>query len=84
MGANTDRLRQLINHELKQVLRPAQPETMSADQVADYLGVDRKTVYDYANRGVIPCRKLGKRLLFSRLAIVAWLRCESALPQQGR
>ena len=55
--------------------RPAEAvqEAMTADDVADFLGVDRKTVYDYANRGEIPHRKLGKRLLFSRQALVAWL-----------
>jgi len=36
-------------------------------------GVDRNTVYDYANRGVIPHQRLGKRILFRRGALVAWL-----------
>lgn len=48
-------------------------EVMTADQVAEFLAVDRKTVYDYANRGRIPHRRLGKRLLFSRSAVTAWL-----------
>lgn len=48
-------------------------EVMEAEEVAAFLGVDRKTVYDYAGRGVIPCRRLGKRLLFSRSALVVWL-----------
>ncbi|MBL9016483.1 MAG: helix-turn-helix domain-containing protein [Myxococcales bacterium] len=37
------------------------------------LGVDRNTVYDFASRGVIPHQRLGKRLLFRRGAVVAWL-----------
>lgn len=54
-------------------------EVLSADEVAALLRVDRKTVYDYAGRGVIPHRRLGKRLLFSREAIMAWLAaCEAA------
>jgi len=48
-------------------------ECMSVEEVAEFLGVDRKTVYDYAGRGVIPCRRLGKRILFSRRALVLWL-----------
>jgi excisionase family DNA binding protein len=48
-------------------------EVMDADDVAAFLGVDRKTVYEYASRGVIPCRRLGKRILFSRTALVLWL-----------
>lgn len=48
-------------------------EVMSAQDVAAFLGIDRNTVYDYAGRGTIPCRRLGKRLLFHRPALVAWL-----------
>ena len=46
---------------------------MTADEVAELLRVDRKTVYAAAGRGEIPCRRIGRRLLFSRTAIVAWL-----------
>ena len=48
-------------------------QVMCAEDVAAFLGVDRNTVYDYAGRGTIPCRRLGKRLLFHRPALVAWL-----------
>jgi excisionase family DNA binding protein len=45
----------------------------TADELAAKLGVDRKTVYDGASRGVIPCRRLGRRVLFPRAAIERWL-----------
>lgn len=48
-------------------------DVMTADEVAEFLGVDRNTVYDFASRGVIPHQRLGKRLLFRRGAVVAWL-----------
>lgn len=48
-------------------------QCMSAREVASYLRVNRKTVYEYAARNVIPCRRLGRRLVFSRLVIMAWL-----------
>lgn len=48
-------------------------EVMNAEDVAAFLGVDRNTVYDYAGRGTIPCRRLGKRLLFHRPTLVSWL-----------
>jgi excisionase family DNA binding protein len=51
-------------------------EVVGADEVALWLGVDRKTVYNAAARGEIPHRRLGKRLLFSRTALVSWLACE--------
>lgn len=61
-------------------------EVMDVDAVALFLGVDRKTVYDYVGRGEIPHRRLGKRILFSRSALVAWLagECRAASYQRGR
>jgi excisionase family DNA binding protein len=52
-------------------------ECMTAKELASWLRVDRKTVYEYAARKVIPCRRLGRRLVFSRSAIATWLACVS-------
>jgi excisionase family DNA binding protein len=49
-------------------------ELMTADEVAAMLSLDRKTVYAAAKNGEIPCRKIGRRVLFCRQAIDAWLR----------
>jgi excisionase family DNA binding protein len=68
-----DALAQAIVAGVRGVQPPQEREVMEAEEVAAFLGVDRKTVYDYAGRGVIPCRRLGKRLLFSRSALVVWL-----------
>jgi excisionase family DNA binding protein len=46
---------------------------MTADELASWLRVNRKTVYEYAARNVIPCRRLGRRLVFHRPAVAAWL-----------
>lgn len=54
-------------------LPPPDSDVLTADEVADLLRLDRKTVYDYAGRGVIPCQRIGKRMLFSRVAVVQWL-----------
>ena len=61
--------------EVQRPLQLGEPErdVMTADEVAAFLGVDRNTVYDYANRGVIPHQRLGKRILFRRGALVSWL-----------
>jgi len=48
-------------------------DVINAEEAAAFLGVDRNTVYDFANRGVIPHQRLGKRLLFRRGTLVAWL-----------
>ena len=51
-----------------------QLEILTADDVAELLGLNRKTVYDAARRGQIPHRRVGRRLLFERGSIVDWLR----------
>jgi excisionase family DNA binding protein len=50
-----------------------EPLVFTADELAELLGVDRKTVYEFATRGEIPCRRLGRRVLFPRAAILRWL-----------
>jgi excisionase family DNA binding protein len=51
-----------------------QIEILTADEVAKMLRVDRKTVYEAAQRGELPHRRLGRRLLFERGAVLRWLR----------
>lgn len=58
-------------------------ECLTASELARYLRVNRKTVYEYAGNGIIPCRRLGRRLLFSRAAIVAWLARQTAALNPG-
>lgn len=77
-------IRQLIASEVEQALARQTPDVLNAEQVAALLGLDRKTVYEYAGRGQIPHRRLGRRLLFSRSALVAWLGgCKAAGFQEG-
>ena len=52
---------------------PAIRECMCAEELARFLGVNRKTVYEYAARNVIPHQRLGRRIVFSREQVVAWL-----------
>jgi excisionase family DNA binding protein len=63
----------------------ADPDIMTADEVAAFLGVDRNTVYDYAGRGVIPHQRLGKRILFRRGGLVSWLdsSCKATSTRKG-
>lgn len=48
-------------------------EILDVEDVAAWLGVNRKTIYNAAARGRIPHQRVGKRLLFSRDAVLAWL-----------
>jgi excisionase family DNA binding protein len=59
-------------------------ECMRADELATYLRVNRKTVYEYAARNIIPCRRLGRRLVFSRSAILAWLARQTIPATMGK
>ncbi len=60
------------------------PDIMTADDVADFLRLDRKTVYTAAARGDIPCRRLGRRLLFLRRALEDWLHAQPRMPGPTR
>jgi excisionase family DNA binding protein len=48
-------------------------EVMTADEVAKLLGMNRKRIYAHAERGRIPHVRLGRKLLFSRTAIMQWM-----------
>ena len=51
----------------------AEPDVLTIDEAATWLRVDRKTLYDAANRRAIPCARLGRRILLSRAALGRWL-----------
>jgi DNA binding domain, excisionase family len=53
-------------------------DVIAAAEVAALLGVCRRAVYDAAGRGEIPHRRLGRRVLFSRSAVLDWLSCKSS------
>ena len=48
-------------------------EVLTADEAAALLGVSRWTLYSAANRHEVPHRRLGRRMLFSRRALLLWL-----------
>ena len=52
---------------------PPSSDICTVDEVAAWLGVDRKTVYQAARRREIPCGRLGRRIILSRAQIAAWL-----------
>ena len=50
------------------------PEVMTAAEVAAFLRVNVKTVYESVKAGQLPGRRVGKRLVFWRDALLDWLR----------
>jgi excisionase family DNA binding protein len=59
------------------------PEVSDCLTLARYLHVDLKTVQGLAQRGEIPCRKVGKAYRFFRPAVLSWL-CEPKPSSHGR
>lgn len=55
---------------------------IDADEVAAIIGVSRKMVYEQAGAGALPCRRIGRRFLFYRPAIAAWLAGDEREPPQ--
>ncbi len=51
----------------------AASEVLTAEQLAELLQVDAKTVRSLAARGELPGRKLGREWRFSRRAVLDWL-----------
>ena len=49
------------------------PEVMTVDEVAAYLRIPRGSVYKLAQRGKIPCQKVGRHWRFRREAVDKWL-----------
>jgi PTS system nitrogen regulatory IIA component len=48
-------------------------DILTIEEVADYLRVSVRTVYDWAQKGEIPCGRLGSSWRFRREAVLAWL-----------
>jgi excisionase family DNA binding protein len=55
-------------------------DVMTAAEVADLLRVPRSTVEDWARRGIVPSRKVGRRRLYIRSRIEALLLNEDGEP----
>lgn len=49
------------------------PEIMTVQEVADYLRVSERTVYEWASQGTIPCGKLGTTWRFKRSEVEKWV-----------
>jgi len=49
------------------------PEIMTVQEVAEYLRVSERTVYEWASHGTIPCGKLGTTWRFKRSEVEKWI-----------
>ncbi len=56
---------------------------MTTAEVAEYLRVKERTIYEMVARGVIPFTRATGKLLFPRRLIDAWLEAQTELPDAG-
>lgn len=49
------------------------PEVLTADEVAQLLRVNRKTIYAAVQRGELRGQRIGSTLRFSRARVLQWL-----------
>ncbi len=57
--------------------------TLTADEVAALIRVERKTLYDAAKRGQIPgAFRVGRLLRFKREVVLEWLRSDKGAPER--
>lgn len=53
------------------------PTIIPAKEAAAMLGIHLTTLYEAARRGEIPCQQIGRRFIFVREVLHAWLLCEA-------
>lgn len=68
-----EELQALLNNEAGQVGANDQEGFININQAAEFLKVARQTLYTKTSAGSIPFTKKGKRLLFKKSELTAWL-----------
>ena len=61
-----------------------QPPVMTVEEVAEYLRIPRASVYKLAQKGKIPCQKVGRHWRFRRERIDQWLDAIEAREATGQ
>ncbi len=60
------------------------PEVLTVAEAARLLRVGRNTLYEAIGRGEVPHRRVGRKILLSRTALVRWLdRWSSQVAEEG-
>lgn len=54
-------------------MESSEGQVMTVDDLAAYLRIPRSSVYKLAQRGQVPCQKVGRHWRFSRRAVDHWL-----------
>jgi excisionase family DNA binding protein len=59
----------------------ALPEILIAEELEKFLRIDRKTIYSYVQRGLIPHIRIESNLRFSKHQVQRWLEERSFQPR---
>ena len=63
---------------------PGIERLLTVDQVADWLQVKPRTIYQWVHEGYIPVIKLGALVRFDQASIMAWVKKREVPGRQGR
>lgn len=73
-----DELRSVLSGEADQVGLAGDEGYLDIKQAADFVKLVPGTIYQLIHKGKIPYHKNGKRVLFKRSELVAWIKKDNA------
>jgi excisionase family DNA binding protein len=59
---------------MERVIDMESKEVLTTNEAAEFLSLTPYTLREYAKKGVVPARKLGKSWRFVKADLLAWLR----------
>ena len=59
-------------------------EILTTDEAAEFLSLTPYTVREYAKKGLVPARKVGKSWRFVKADLLAWLRGKDQAGQEEK
>lgn len=54
------------------------PDRPTVREVADWLNKSINTIYLWARKGLIPCKRVGRSYIFDKAALLEWVKPEEA------
>lgn len=68
-----DCFKEAIKEINQQPVHPKQPDRIGVADVMEITGMSKSLIYKLNMKGNIPCKKFGRRLIFSRKEIIQWM-----------
>lgn len=62
----------------------ALPEILTAQELEKFLRINRKTIYSYVQKGLIPYMRIESNVRFSKHQVLEWLRERTFQPRPVR